>query len=416
MCRASAIGQEKIYQALSQKGFSPNSTEILSVVLKIASYRTWKRFYNVEKPIRCATFRQFCEFLGLDWQEVVDPTTLRKQPIVQDFDSAPLAAPCFGRQEELQKLKQWLLQDEYYLVILYGLGGVGKSTLARKLAADLQSQFTQVVWQTFSYSDSTERILQELLDRLSPGSLSFADFQVGLSVRSLTEKLIAALRQQKALVILDEIGSSETNPQKRREAHQRFSRVWQDLSTNQRSRIVVTTCEKPPDFTVLAGAAGGKGRSYALGGLDEEACYKLLETHQLAFDEQSAGQLIELYDGNPMALTLAAATIQQSFHGDITQFLRYSYLPDAVEAILEQHWNGLNPQERAILCCLANSEPLHLDELRESLTQQVGNNRGLLPAKSALERRSLLVSVAEDTQVLYTLQPMVRRFCQRRCG
>jgi hypothetical protein len=83
---------------------------------------------------------------------------------------------------------------------------------------------------------------------------------------------------------------------------------------------------------------------------------------------------------------------------------------------LEQHWNGLNPQERAILCCLANSEPLHLDELRESLTQQVGNNRGLLPAKSALERRSLLVSVAEGTQVLYTLQPMVRRFCQRRCG
>jgi ABC-type cobalamin/Fe3+-siderophores transport system ATPase subunit len=416
MCRASAAGRERIHQALSQKGFSPNSHETLSVVLKIASQRTWKRFYYAEKPVRCATFRQFCEFLGLNWQEVVDPTTLRKQPIPQDFDSAPIAAPCFGRQEELQKLKRWLLDDDYYLVILYGLGGVGKTTLARRLAEEIKPQFSQVIWQTFSYSDSPERILQELLDRLSPGSLSFADFQVGLSVRSLTEKLLTALRQQKALVILDETGSRDVDIVKRREAHQQFSRLWQALSTNQRSRIVVTTCEKPPDFTVLTGAAGGKGRSYSLGGLDEEACYKLLETHQLAFDEQSAGQLIELYGGNPMALTLAAATIQQSFHGDITQFLRYSYLPDAVEAILEQHWNGLNAQERSVLCCLANSEPLHLDELRESLTQQVGNDRDLLRAKSALERRSLLVSVAEGNQVLYTLQPMVRRFCQRRCG
>lgn len=415
MCRASATGREKIQQALAQKGLSPNANETLRVVLRIASQRTWKRFYHAEKPIRCATFRQFCEFLGLNWQDVVDPTTQRKQPQPQDFDTAPIATACFGRQEELQKLKQWL-QDEYYLVILYGLGGVGKTTLARKLAEEIKPQFGQVIWQTFSYSDSTERILQELLDRLSPGSLSFADFQVGLSVRSLTEKLITALRQQKALVILDEIGSSETDPAKRREAHQRFSRVWQDLSTNQRSRIVVTTDEKPPDFTVLTGASGGKGRSYQVSGLDEEACYQLLETHQLTFDEQSAGQLIELYGGNPMALKLTAATIQQSFHGDILQFLRYSYLPNAIEAILEQHWNSLTPQEQAVLCGLANSEPLHLDELRDSLTQQVGNDRDLLQAKSALERRSLLLSVAEGNQVLYTLQPMVRRFCQRRCG
>lgn len=415
MCRASAAGRAKIGQALAQKGCSPTANEILSVVLKIASQRTWKRFYIAQQPIRCATFRQFCEFLGLNWQDIVDPNSLKKQPQPQDFDTAPIAAACYGRQTELQTLKQWLLNDDYYLVIVYGLGGVGKTTLVRQLAEEIKPQFSQVVWQTFSYSDSIERILQELLDRLSPGSLSFKDFQVGLSARSLTEKLIAVLRQQKALIVLDAIGSSE-DPTKRRDAHQRFSRMWQDLSTNQRSRIVVTTDEKPPNFTVMAGASGGKGRSYPLGGLDEDACYQLLEFHALKFDEQSAGQLVELYGGNPMALTLAAATIQQSFHGDITQFLRYAYLPDAIEAILAQQWNGLDAQERAVLCSLANSEPLHLDELRDSLTQQLGDDRDLLRAKSALERRSMLISVAEGNQVLYTLQPMVRRFCQQRCG
>jgi predicted ribonuclease YlaK len=53
-----------------------------------------------------------------------------------------------GRIEELVLLRQWVLEEQCRLVLLLGIGGIGKSILATKLVQQIQSEFEVVVWRS----------------------------------------------------------------------------------------------------------------------------------------------------------------------------------------------------------------------------------------------------------------------------
>ena len=53
-----------------------------------------------------------------------------------------------GRSKELLRLKQWMLKGECRLILLLGIGGIGKSTLVAKLVQQIQSEFEVVVWRS----------------------------------------------------------------------------------------------------------------------------------------------------------------------------------------------------------------------------------------------------------------------------
>ncbi len=64
--------------------------------------------------------------------EEAKTTVQGKQP-QPDWGSAIDASLFCGRREELVNLKQWLLAEQCRLVLLLGIGGIGKRTLAAKL-------------------------------------------------------------------------------------------------------------------------------------------------------------------------------------------------------------------------------------------------------------------------------------------
>jgi transcriptional regulator with XRE-family HTH domain len=55
----------------------------------------------------------------------------------QDWGEAPDVGRFYGRQVELALLKQWLIADHCQLVGVLGLGGIGKTALATKLAIQI---------------------------------------------------------------------------------------------------------------------------------------------------------------------------------------------------------------------------------------------------------------------------------------
>jgi predicted ribonuclease YlaK len=85
----------------------------------------------------------------------------------QDWGEAPDVVGFLGRLEELATLKQWVLDDRARLVALLGMGGIGKTMLAARLATDLAPAFERVYWRSDRSAPSLSDWLGEAIGFLS---------------------------------------------------------------------------------------------------------------------------------------------------------------------------------------------------------------------------------------------------------
>ncbi|BAY49378.1 myosin-heavy-chain kinase [Scytonema sp. HK-05] len=80
-----------------------------------------------------------------------------------DWGSAIDTSTLCGRSEELMRLKQSVLEEQCRLVLLLGIGGIGKSSLAAKLVQLIQSEFEVVVWRSLQNAPPLEEWLEGVL-------------------------------------------------------------------------------------------------------------------------------------------------------------------------------------------------------------------------------------------------------------
>ena len=86
-----------------------------------------------------------------------------------------------------------MIQDRCRLIALVGMGGMGKSTLAAKVAQLLQEQFQFVIWRSLRKGPSLDTLLSELVPFLSNQQ----------DVQTKLERLLYWLQTHRCLVILD---------------------------------------------------------------------------------------------------------------------------------------------------------------------------------------------------------------------
>jgi WD40 repeat protein/transcriptional regulator with XRE-family HTH domain len=328
-----------------------------------------------------------------------------------DEESAIDPATFYGRTEELVRLQEWVVAEHCRLILLLGIGGIGKSTLAAKLTQQVRSQFDVVVWRSLQNAP----LLAEYLESMLPVLLRSRgeDIAVPSSLDGKLLKLMECLRSCRCLLILDNVETilSAGQTGQYRLGYEEYGQLFKSIGEAQhQSCLLLTSREKPREVVLLEGAALAV-RTMSLKGLNPTAGRELFgDKGAFAATPLEWQRLVAHYGGNPLALKLVAATTQELFNSKIAEVLDYIdrglAVFDDISDLLQRQFERLSASEQeAILWLAIAREPVSLFELSEDLLKKAA--RRILPnAIGGLLRRSLIEREGEK----FWLQPVVQEY------
>ena len=421
MSRSLKVGKQYLEQvklAIKRNNFP--SQRALAIDLGLA-LSTVSRFLT-GKTVDYATFVDICEHLKLDWQEVADlgeedSPTVTKKNIPSDtrqyWEEVVDVSFFYGRNQELTTLQQWILEDNCRLIALLGMGGIGKTTIAAKLAQQIQGDFDYLIWKSLRYAPSLVNNLLQINDFLGLRKLP----EDSASLELLINNLITFFRSHHCLLVFDDyetvMQSGEIAGYYRCE-YEAYGQFIQRLGEEiHQSCLIVISREQPREVTNLAGKTLPV-RSWKLKGLQPEAAQDLLSNQGFSKLEPGLQELIQVYRSNPAALQLSAKTIQSLFSGSVSQFLGQSSLVigDIFANLLATHLKRLTNLEFAIIYWLAiELQPISLLQLKANFILATSTS-SLLTALESLQRRSLLELelLAGSGETVFSLEPVVRKY------
>jgi hypothetical protein len=231
----------------------------------------------------------------------------------QDWGEAPDTSAFYGRDGELQRLGRWLLVDRCRLVGLLGIGGIGKTALAARLAREVAPQFDVAFWRSLRNAPPVEEWLAGTLRILSMEQAALPN-----GVEARLALLLEQLRARRCLLVLDNL-ETVLQPGERearyREGFAGYGVLLQRLGeTIHQSCVLVTSREKPPELGPLEGEHTAV-RTLHLTGLGTEESRVILQDKGLVGDEAAWRALVRRYGGNPLALKVVGETIGEVMGG-----------------------------------------------------------------------------------------------------
>jgi hypothetical protein len=182
--KASPEGLQRIQQARNERGLAIHNIQWLIEASKIlqphknwatreengrlaVSIGTWKRFLAGE-AIRPAQFKAFCQVLAIDWQDVIHKAPKNATyGAKNDWGEAPDSSAFISRTAEIATLQQWIIGEKVRLVPILGSGGIGKTSLATKVAREIAEDFDSVIWRSLREAPPLEKILSDCIKLFS---------------------------------------------------------------------------------------------------------------------------------------------------------------------------------------------------------------------------------------------------------
>jgi WD40 repeat protein/DNA-binding SARP family transcriptional activator len=338
------------------------------------------------------------------------PTPLQTKGIFHsrqaDWGEAPSPEQFYGRNEELARLKAWIVEDRCRLVSIVGMGGIGKTSLTVMLASGIQDDFEYVFWRSLQNGPPLGAILQDCIKFLSNQRQATVpedrEEQIAL--------FLARLREHRCLVVFDNCESilqAGSRAGQYQEGYEEYGRLFQRIGgVKHQSCLLLTSREKPREIALLEGNTSPV-RSRQLDGLNAADGRKILEDKGLIGTEKAAEILIDHYTGNPLALKLVSQFIAEVFDGDIAGFLQdgeknFSDIRD----VLHQQFERLSELERDIMYWLAiEREKTSFIDLQANLIQPA-SKLDVQEALRSLRRRCLVEASAEG----FTLQNVLMEY------
>jgi WD40 repeat protein len=335
-----------------------------------------------------------------------------------DWDGAPAVSQLFGREADAELLRSWILNESCRVVLITGLGGIGKTDLATclgrggnrsegtsaTLAGGIHGAFDTVIWRSLRNAPPPDDLFGDLVEFLSEQRRS-----ARTSEHQQIEDVVRCLQERRCLVIIDNVEAvlRPGDPTIRyREGYEPYGVFFEQVAkTGHQSCLLLTSREKPRAIADLEGAHRPV-RSFSLSGIGTAECRALFEQiGEFSGTSEAWDRIVRLYNGNPLALELVARHVLLVFSGDLGAFLQMgrSTFSDLAQ-LLDWHLDRLSPEETELVYWFAiEREPVSIATLADGFVS-LGSRANLTSTIQSLQRRLPLERSGNGG---FTLQPVL---------
>ncbi len=334
-----------------------------------------------------------------------------------DYGEAPDVSIFFGRVAELTKLSRWVTADRCKLVVILGMGGIGKTALVTKLARQLQPQFTITVWRSLRNAPLLTTLLPELIQIFSQHTETV---DPNLEISAQISRLLYYFAGERCLLALDNAEAIIQSQGETDDESPEYSGYVELLrrigGSPHQSCLLLTSREKPAVIVPLEGKRLAV-RTFVLPGLTTADSENLFNAKGVSMSIAGRSRLVEIYSGNPMALNIVATSICDLFAGDIDEFLATEVtIFSEIEQLLDRQFDRLSPTESVVMYWLTiERAAVSPTNLHPQIVPTTTRAR-LLAALDSLSRHSLIErSDGKFTQQSVVMEYMTARFIDRVC-
>ena len=349
---------------------------------------------------------------------------------VADLRDMPGRSAMIGRQRESTLLDGWLVENRSALVMIWGMGGIGKTTLSTEIVYKLMAQsdddaagFQQFVWRTLRNAPP----LDELLDSWIYSVVPEMQTMMPVTTDEKLALLFHTLAHRRCLLVLDNLETimgHGTQHDVFRPGFEGYRRLIEQFAHGRHASCLLITTRQLPAGLKRLEASSARIHLLQLHGLPAEAGMALLRKRNVMGRPDTLHTLVEHYSGNPLALNLVASVVNDYYGGNIDAYIQYgASVFDDIRTVLDEQFARATDLMRDLLVWLAVlREPVGLEAVRSALVVPP-SPRELLEAVRSLARSSLIQNVASEDPLptddapgppLITLQNVVMEYLSDR--
>jgi WD40 repeat protein len=311
----------------------------------------------------------------------------------------------YGRVQELKTLEKWIVKDRCRLIEILAIGGMGKTALAVKLAQQMPTEFDFVVWRSLRNAPPMADFLAEVIALISHQQ----EIELVVEPTVHISRLLHYLQERRCLLILDNVESIllSGSPRQYLAGYEGYGELFRRVGESvHQSCMLLTSREQVAEVASFAGN-NLPVRVLPLGGLSIEEGMAVLDDKGLFLAGQAGEELVDLYDGNPLALKIVSTSILELFDGGVREFLgQGTAVFNGIRLLLERQFDRLSMVERQIMFWLAiDREWVTVGDLAADLLPVVSGGQ-LLESLEYLQGRSLI----ERKDGRFTQQPVVMEY------